>query len=314
MSLGLTPNNSLEGIMKKMTRSALMVLLCSIAVIAACVPQDEGGSPPSLAPIAVIEPIQQHGGAPYVVDFDATGSIDPDGEIVKYEWDFGDGTTALGPVVQHTYLEGQWRAQLVVTDNSGKIGTAFVDITVTNFAPVAAFTMTPTSGSSPLQVTLNGSGSYDPDGHIVSHHWQLAHGGSWTGETVNITLGGGVHQITLTVTDNAGKTDSTTQQITVAGAPTGAPSDIKKVDSGCCHTWGEFTWKQVPGATRYEIHLGGRFGGGCVTSHSGTVQGQVGFGRITAVGLCLGSSYDVRIRAGSADGWGPWSATRRLNL
>lgn len=298
--------------MKRTTRMMLLVVLSSFAVLAACVPEDGGAPSTNLSPVAVIEPMQQQGGAPFVVNFDARGSVDPDGEIVKYEWDFGDGTTGLGPEVTHTYAEGQWRAQLVVTDNGGKIGTAFVDITVTNLAPVAAFTMTPASGSSPLAVNLNGSGSHDPDGHIVSWHWQLAHGQSWSGENVNITLAGGVHQITLTVTDNVGKTDSTTQNITVSGVPTQAPTDLKKVDSGCCHTWGEFTWKRVPGATRYEIDM--RREVGCLSNHSGVVDGQVDRGRVRAFGLCLGSQYNVKIRAGTAQGWGPWSANLYIHL
>ena len=41
---------------------------------------------------------------PYVVQFDASASFDLDGTITNFEWDFGDGNTASGPVVIHEYL------------------------------------------------------------------------------------------------------------------------------------------------------------------------------------------------------------------
>ncbi len=50
--------------------------------------------------------------------FDASGSYDIDGEIVSYEWDFGDGTSAIGDLVEHTFGEaGIYEVTLTVTDN-----------------------------------------------------------------------------------------------------------------------------------------------------------------------------------------------------
>ncbi len=37
------------------------------------------------------------------IEFDAGQSIDPDGEIVAYNWSFGDGTYGSGPMVTHQY-------------------------------------------------------------------------------------------------------------------------------------------------------------------------------------------------------------------
>ncbi|MCL6642505.1 MAG: PKD domain-containing protein [Candidatus Bipolaricaulota bacterium] len=67
------------------------------------------------------------------VRFDASESFDPDGQIVKYEWDFeSDGTTdAQGVIVEHVFAQaGTFTVTLTVTDNDGETGTARKTITV----------------------------------------------------------------------------------------------------------------------------------------------------------------------------------------
>jgi len=76
-----------------------------------------------------------------VVTFDASGSGDPDGRIVSYEWDFdGDGIYDLAsdvPTVEWLYDEaGDYRASLRVTDNDGAAATGERGIEVAD-APVA---------------------------------------------------------------------------------------------------------------------------------------------------------------------------------
>jgi len=52
--------------------------------------------------------------------FSGVGSYDPDGMIVSYRWKFGDGTTAIGVEVSHTYTEpGHYNMTLTVKDNRG---------------------------------------------------------------------------------------------------------------------------------------------------------------------------------------------------
>ena len=65
------------------------------------------------------------------VSFDASASSDPDGSIARYEWDFGDGTTASGVTVSHTYIRaGNYVVTLTVTDNQGAANSVSRTVTV----------------------------------------------------------------------------------------------------------------------------------------------------------------------------------------
>ena len=58
------------------------------------------------------------GPANVAIQFDGTGSSDPDGTITLYEWDFGDGGTATGPTPTHSYTAfGLYTVTLCVTDD-----------------------------------------------------------------------------------------------------------------------------------------------------------------------------------------------------
>lgn len=66
------------------------------------------------------------------VNFSAAGSVDIDGSIVAFEWDFGDGTTAEGQQVTHRYESANtFTVLLVVTDDDGAKASATESVTVT---------------------------------------------------------------------------------------------------------------------------------------------------------------------------------------
>ena len=67
------------------------------------------------------------------------------------------------------------------TTPSGGGGGTGTTVPPVNRNPIAAFTTTPGSGSAPLQVTLDGTFSTDPDGAIASYAWDLGDGDTATG-------------------------------------------------------------------------------------------------------------------------------------
>lgn len=64
--------------------------------------------------------------------FDGTGSSDPDGTIVAYDWTFGDGGGGSGVTMSHTYSSaGTHMVTLAVTDDDGATGSQSLGVTVT---------------------------------------------------------------------------------------------------------------------------------------------------------------------------------------
>ena len=65
------------------------------------------------------------------ITFDASAAYDPDGQIIAYEWDFGDGYVGNGKVVTHSYSsEGGYTVTLMVRDNDGATAIASEQIKI----------------------------------------------------------------------------------------------------------------------------------------------------------------------------------------
>ena len=89
----------------------------------------------NMPPVASLTHAPTFGEAPLEVTFDASGSSDPDGHIVRFDWDFGDGHTLTdgGPIVSRTYTAlGSYTATVTVLDNEGGTGSASVLVQVTD--------------------------------------------------------------------------------------------------------------------------------------------------------------------------------------
>jgi PKD repeat protein len=176
------------------------------------------GGPILQPPVADADPNTQSFKIGGTANFDGSNSYDPDGTIVSYDWDFGDGNTGSGVTTSHVYTtDGTFTVTLTVTDNDGLTDTDTCQVTVIpNQPPLADAdpnTQTIIIGGT---ASFDASNSNDPDGTIVSFEWDFGDGNSGVGETPShVYATHGVFTVTLTVTDDNGATDTDTCEVTV---------------------------------------------------------------------------------------------------
>ncbi|MEM8486621.1 MAG: PKD domain-containing protein [Bacteroidota bacterium] len=162
-------------------------------------------------PVAAFTPTQVAGTLD--VDFDAASSSD-DGSITAWDWDFGDGNTGAGETASHTYATaGTYSVSLTVTDNLGATNTITQDVDVVNEDPIAVFSANPVAGT--LDVDFDATSSSD-DGSLAAWDWDFGDGNTGSGETATHSYDAvGTYSVSLTVTDNLGATNTTTQDVDV---------------------------------------------------------------------------------------------------
>jgi thermitase len=157
------------------------------------------------------------GQAPLAVTLDGTGSSGSTGTIVSYVWDFGDGTSAQGAVVTHTYASaGVFAAKLTVTDNSGSAASGTVTVSVasapTRAIHVGGIGMTAlnnrhTAWASAAVLVVDAGGT-PVAGAVVSGAWSGVVAGSSSGTTGSNGI--------ATLTSNRTRTNGTAT-LTVTG-------------------------------------------------------------------------------------------------
>lgn len=175
------------------------------------------------APTALIQANPVSGKAPLAVSF--TAKVTDDGTIVSYEWNFGDGTSAVGANVQHTYKEmGVYTASLRVTDDGGKTATASQTINVLNPGPACdGIGIRNLTGSCSKPYGVNDALNFyvlnarHPAGKmIVEYKWDFGDGSQDYGSSVNHSYGlAGVYTVTLTLSDSEGVSNSFTRSVTI---------------------------------------------------------------------------------------------------
>ncbi|MBT8041142.1 MAG: PKD domain-containing protein [Xanthomonadales bacterium] len=146
---------------------------------------------------------------------DASDSSDPDGEIVAWTWDFGDGGQASGSSAQHEYGEaGSYRIELTVEDDEGALdSTSFtVEASNSNVEPSARFEWACSEG----RCVFDATASSDPDGEIASWSWSFGDGERASGAQVEHNYDAdGDYLVTLRITDNGGMADSSRKSLTI---------------------------------------------------------------------------------------------------
>jgi glucose/arabinose dehydrogenase len=207
--------------------------------------------PSNRTPTAVASATPTWGALPLEVAFDGSASSDPDGGVLEFEWDFGDGNAGSGQSVRHTYVAAATHvATLRVRDSAGAVGTATVRIDAGNTAPVPAITAPAASMRFRVgqTVTLQGTATDSEDGTLPdsSLAWTvILHHSTHTHPFLPATIGNNITmtapapedlqaatnsylEIWLVATDSRGLTSTVIQElrphlvdVTLATSPTG---------------------------------------------------------------------------------------------
>jgi len=202
-------------------------------------------------------------------------STDPDGTVESHLWTFDDGATSTETNPTHTFATaGAHVVTLKVTDDAGASHTVSQTVTTTapNQKPTAAFTW----DAEDLTVTVDGSGSSDPDGTVASYRWEfdgVVAGGS--GATASYTFDDeGEHTVRLVVTDDKGATsDPVTQTVEVTAPEVPPGPQVFAADTfsrtstsgwGSAETGG--AWTAAGSASLYKV----TGSGGAVTGNAGS--------------------------------------------
>jgi hypothetical protein len=177
-----------------------------------------------------------------VVTLDGSASFDSDGAVTAYEWETEDGQIVASEAVTQVWLPvGRHTVKLIVTDDGGARDSdrVVVEVQAGNATPVAdagpdvAATDGDSDGSE--SVTLDGTASYDPDGHPLRYEWSVDGQVVATGATPAIMMPVGRWEVVLKVTDSPGATaedasgasSEDTVVVTVDAASTSEPASTE---------------------------------------------------------------------------------------
>ncbi|MCC5840436.1 MAG: PKD domain-containing protein [Opitutales bacterium] len=174
-----------------------------------------GNQPVSTEPVPALSVSTGTPAVEEVVVYDGSGTVDPEGYPLYFHWDFGDGQTAQGwelSVAEHVYYEvGTYAVTMTVTDGLGDAASLATSVVVSvepNLNPVAFYTVSSDTGlEGYTTLTLDASGSSDPDGDTLSYEWDLGNGFKASGPIVTYKLNGGLYSPLLTVRDGKGGVD-----------------------------------------------------------------------------------------------------------
>ncbi len=234
--------------MKLFNSKTVTILLSTVAILSMSGCKDKGNEgaksertllTEKAPPVAVAEVTPSSVVCPNAstqkVSMDGTKSTDSDGTIVSYEWFVSDGKTDLPIGIGKTLTipdicaeindkRGKYQVGLTVEDNDGNRVTDLVDVNILDNLPPVAIAGPDKSINLGETVTLNAGSSHDAEGPIVTYTWNID-GTMTNGVTVTTpsTWSVGDHTVTLTVTDDVGKTGTDSVVITVIDSSNNPP-------------------------------------------------------------------------------------------
>ncbi len=176
--------------------------------------------PPIEPPSGFIYTSSTVGDSPLTVDFDGSASTTTNPPMLSYSWDFGDGDSASGETVTHTFDDpGTFYTELTVVDTANLTDSVTTPIIVTepvipNEKPFASIEVS--LSDTPLTALFSGAGSYDVDGNITSYVWDLGDGNSSNSiDFVHTYDLANTYTVSLTVTDDKGDTNIANTTVTI---------------------------------------------------------------------------------------------------
>jgi uncharacterized repeat protein (TIGR02543 family) len=155
-------------------------------------------------------------------------AVDPDGDPLATTWTLVNGPTAVSfsdPSATNATatfdMPGVYTLRLTADDSLAQHSD---DVVITVKSPPVADagadqTVSDEDANGSESVTLNGTGSHDPDGVIVSYVWKEGATQIATGANPVVVLSAGTHTITLIVADNEGYTAQDTLVVRVSSVP-----------------------------------------------------------------------------------------------
>ncbi len=156
-------------------------------------------------PVAVVDSLVEACTGQTIL-FNGSSCYDPDGDALKFFWDFGDGTTSTDTDPAHTYKKpGQYSVVLKLYDGFAPEPTVAIIPVFIGSSPLAIPSFTDTTVCVQAMITFDGSRSVNPVGAIGSYSWDFGDGETALGPTVQHSyLKPGVYSVALTVVGTEG--------------------------------------------------------------------------------------------------------------
>ena len=169
----------------------------------------ENSAPPIVGPFTV-NPTSPEVGA--LATFTAGAATDEGvscASTCTFSWDFGDGSTATGQVVTHTFTQiGDYSVALTVTDRGGAATIKRQTVTVVGVAPpTVSFTVSPTGPITGQEATFTATATPASGHRIATFNWTWGDGSDnqTASPVIHHTFStAGTYLVVLTVTDDRG--------------------------------------------------------------------------------------------------------------